>query len=68
MYNCYISGFEAELLVHETRKHLSYEYAPIMGKIFGNGSRETCVSQLTIYVILRGNEGTRSYINKVRNV
>jgi len=46
MYNCYISGFEAELLVHETRKHLSYEYAPIMGKIFGNGSRETCVSQL----------------------
>jgi hypothetical protein len=54
--------------MHETRKHLAYEYVPIMGKIIGNGARETCVSQLSIYVLLRGNEETRSYIDKVRNV
>jgi hypothetical protein len=39
-----------------------------MGKIFGGGARESCVAQLSIYVILRGNEETRSYINQVRNV
>ena len=50
------------------RKHLAYEYVPIMEKTFGNGARESCVSQLSIYVMLRGNEETRSYINKVRNV
>jgi hypothetical protein len=68
MYNYYISGFEAELLMHETRKHLAYEYVPITGRIIGIGARETCVSQLSIYVILRGNEETRGYVNKVRNV
>jgi len=54
--------------MHETRKHLAFEYVPIMGRIFGSGTRETCVTQLSIYVILRGNEETRSYINQVRNV
>jgi len=38
-----------------------------MGKKFGNGARESCISQLSIYVMLRGNEATGSYINKVRN-
>jgi len=50
------------------RKHLAYEYVPIMGKKFGNGATESCVSQLSIYVMLGGKEATRSYINKVRNV
>ena len=50
------------------RKYLVYEYVPIMEKIFRSGTRETCVAQRSIYVILRGNEETRRYINEVRNV
>jgi len=37
------------------RKHLAYEYVPIMEKAFKSGTRESCVAQLSIYVILRGN-------------
>jgi len=48
------------------RKYLMYEYVPIMEKTFRNGTRERCVAQRSIYVILRGNEETRSYINQVR--
>ena len=44
------------------------EYVPIMEKTFRSGTRESCVAQLSIYVILRGNEDTRRYINQVRNV
>jgi hypothetical protein len=50
------------------RKYLLYEYVPVMEKKFGSGARESCVAQRSIYVILRGNEVTRNYINQVRNV
>ena len=49
------------------RKYLVYEYVPIMEKTFRGGTRESCVAQRSIYVILSGNEETRSYINQVRN-
>jgi len=50
------------------RKSLVYVYAPIMEKTFRSGNRESCIAQRSIYVILRGNEETRRYINQVRNV
>jgi hypothetical protein len=50
------------------RKFLVYEYVPIMVKTFRSDTRESCVAQRSIYVILRGNEETRRYINQVRNV
>jgi len=49
------------------RKYLVNVYVPIMENTFRSGSRENCVAQLPIYVILRGNEETRRYINEVRN-
>jgi len=49
------------------RKYLVYEYVPIMEKTFKSGTRENCVVQRAIYVILRGNEEIRSYINQVTN-
>ena len=67
-YNLCISGFEAAILMQTVRKHLVYEYVPIMEKTFRSGTRESCVAQRSIYVILRGNEETRSCINQVRNV
>jgi hypothetical protein len=54
--------------MQKVRKHLPYDYVPIMGKIFAAGARGSCVSKLSVYVMLRGNEETRSYINQVRNV
>jgi len=62
------SGFEATILMQTVRKYLVYEYVPIMEKTFRSGTRESCVAQRSIYVILRGNEETRRYINQVRNV
>ena len=50
------------------RKYLVYEYVPIMGKTFRSDTKQNCVAQRPIYIILRGNEETRSYINQVRNV
>jgi hypothetical protein len=50
------------------RKYLLYEYVPIMEKKFGSGTRESCVVQRSIYVILSGNDETGSYINQVRYV
>jgi hypothetical protein len=50
------------------RKYLVYEYVPIMERTFRSGTRESCVAQRSIYVILRGNEETRKNINRVRNV
>jgi len=49
------------------RKYLVYEYVPIMERTFRSVTRESCVAQRSVYVILRGNEETRSYINQVRN-
>jgi hypothetical protein len=49
------------------RKYLVYEYVPIMERTFRSGTRESCVAQRSIYVILRGNEETRRNINRVRN-
>jgi len=49
-------------------KYLVYEYVPVMEKTFRSGTRESCVAQRSIYVILRGNEEARRYINEVRNV
>jgi len=54
--------------VQTVRKYLVYEYVPIMEKTFRSGTRESCVAQRSIYVILRRNEKTRRYINQVRNV
>ena len=50
------------------RKYLVYEYVPIMEKTFKSDTRESCIAQRSIYVILNGNEETNSYINQVRNV
>jgi len=52
------------------RKYLVYEYTyvPIMEKTFRSGTTESCVAQRSIYVILRGKEEKRRYINQVRNV
>ena len=50
------------------RKYLVYEYVSIVEKTFRSGTRESCVTQRSIYVILRGNEKTRSYTSQVRNV
>ena len=44
-----------------------YGYVPIMVKTFRSGIRENCVAQWSIYIVLRGNEETRRYINQVRN-
>ena len=49
------------------RKYLVYEYVPIMEKTFRSGTRESCVAHPSIYVILTGNEESRSYINEARN-
>jgi len=54
--------------MQRVRKYLVYEYVPIMEKKFRSGTRESCVAQRSIYVILRGNEETRHYINQVRNI
>jgi hypothetical protein len=54
------------ILMQKVRKYLVYEYVPIIEKTFRSGIRENCVAQRSIYVILRGNEETRSYINQVR--
>ena len=62
------SGFEATILMQSLRKYLVYEYVPIMEKTFRSGTRDSCVAQRSIYVILRGNEETRRFINQVRNL
>jgi len=49
------------------RKYLVYEYVPIVERTFRGDTRQSCVAQQSIYVILRGNEETRSYIKQVRN-
>jgi len=56
------------MLMQTVRRYLVYEYVPIMERTFRSGNRESCVVQRSIYVILRGNEETRRYINQVRNV
>jgi hypothetical protein len=66
-YNQCISGFEDTIFIQTVRKYLVYEYVPIMGNTFRSGTRESCVAQQSIYVILGGNEETRRYINQVRN-
>jgi hypothetical protein len=61
------SVFEATILMQSLRKYLVYEYVPIMEKKFRSGTRESCVAQRSIYVILKGNEETRRFINQVRS-
>ena len=61
-------GFEATILIQTVRKYLLYEYVPVMVKTFRSDTRESCVAQRSIYIILGGNEETRRYINTVRNV
>jgi len=63
-----MSGFETTILMQTVRKYLVYEYNPIMENTFRSDTRESCVAQRSIYVMLRGNEDTRRYINQVRNV
>ena len=67
MIYLFISGFKAVILMQTVRKYLVYEYVPIMEKTFRSGTRESCVAQRSIYVILRGNEETRRFISQVRN-
>jgi hypothetical protein len=67
-YNEWISDFGATILLQRVRKHLLYEYVPVMERTFRSDTRQSCVAQLSIYVILKGNEETRRYINQVRNV
>ena len=67
IHNLCITGFEAPILMQTVRKHLLYDYVPIMEKIFRSGTRESCVAQRSIYVMLRGSEKTRSCINRFRN-
>ena len=50
------------------RKYLVYGYVPIVERAFRSGTRESCVAQRSIYVILRENEETRRYIYQVRSV
>jgi len=38
--------------MQKVRKYLVYEYVPIMEKTFISGTRESCVAQRSIYVIL----------------
>jgi len=66
-YNYCISGFEATILMQTVRKYLVYGYVPIVERTFRSGTRESCVAQRSIYVILRGNEDTKRYINQVRS-
>jgi len=65
-YNYCISGFEATILMQTIRKYLVYGYVPIVERAFRSDTRESCVAQRSIYVILRGNEETRRYIHQVR--
>ena len=53
--------------MQRVRKYLGYQYVPIMEKTFSSGTRESCLAKRSVYVILRGNEDKRSYINQVRN-
>jgi len=66
--NSWFPGFATTILIKAVRKDLVYKYVPIMEKTFRSGTRESCIAQRSIYVILRGNEETRSYINRVRIV
>jgi hypothetical protein len=50
------------------RKFIVYVYVPIVENTFRNVTRENCVVQRSIHVMLRGNEETRRYITQVRNV
>jgi hypothetical protein len=54
--------------MQQLRKYLILEYVPIMETTFRSGARESCVAQRALYVMLTGNEETRSYINQVGNV
>jgi len=65
-YYC-ILGFEDAILMQTIRKYLVYGYVPIVERAFRSDTRESCVAQRSIYVIMSGNEGTRRYINQVRS-
>jgi hypothetical protein len=66
-YNECITGIRSTILMKAFRKYLVYVYVPIMEKTFRSGSRENCVAQRSIYIILSGNEETRRYIHQVRS-
>jgi hypothetical protein len=68
MIYLFISGFKAAILMQTVRKYLVYEYVSIVEKTFRSGTRERCVAQRSINVILRGIEKTRSYTSQVRNI
>ena len=66
--NLCFPGFSTTGLIKAIRKNLVYKYVPIMEYTFRSGTRESCVAQRSLYVMLRGNEETRNYINQVRIV
>jgi len=51
--------------MRSVRKYLVYGYVPIMERTFRSGTRQSCVAQQSIYVILGGSEEKRRYINQV---
>jgi hypothetical protein len=63
-----VSGFENKILIQELRKFLLHDYIPIMVTVFESDVRKRCITDRAIYVMLRGNEETRTYINQVRNL
>jgi hypothetical protein len=60
-----VSGFETKVLIQEIRKILLYEYIPLMVTIFEIGAWERCSVQRPIYMLLRADEETRTYLNQV---
>ncbi|XP_021923388.1 probable glutamate receptor [Zootermopsis nevadensis] len=57
-------GFEAKILMQKIRKHLLYEYIPIMDTVFRTGVSRRCSTQRSIYVVLKGDAETRNYIHQ----
>jgi hypothetical protein len=66
--NSCFPGFATTVLIKAVYKDVVYEYVPIIENTFRSGTTESCVAQRSIYVIMRGNEDTRRYINQVRIV
>jgi len=55
-------------LTQKIQKYLLHEYIPVMETLFETGFSTSCVAQRSLYVMLRGNEETRNYVNQVRTV
>ena len=63
-----MAGFEATILMQAVRKYLVYGYVPVMVNAISRDTNEICRAQRSIYIMLRGNEEARLFIDQVRNV